>query len=287
MIGQDRASIDEYVKATGRIPAGVMFYTSIQKLTGLNDPWNNGSGVHHGKYLLEKYPHSALQIGLYMVGALERVNQGAYDKNIDRLAQWIKLTGRPVYLRIGYEFDNKENHYEPASYREAFRRIVDRFRKLGVTNAAFVWHSGSYVNEPRDPFLWYPGDDYVDWFAISFFAPLQYQKAKSFAARAKEKGNPFMIAESTPAGTYTPFAKMDWFKKFFRLIDEVRPQAVCYINSDWDSMPMWKYMKWGDSRVQQSPDLKKMWLDEITKVRYINSENTEKPVPENPANPGS
>lgn len=45
------------------------------------------------------------------------------------------------YIRIGYEFDNPENHYDPENYKLAFRRIVDRFKDVNLTNVAFVWHS--------------------------------------------------------------------------------------------------------------------------------------------------
>ena len=48
-----------------------------------------------------------------MVGALWQVNQGHYDGNIDRLADFLRGLKRPVYLRVGYEFDDPTNNYDP------------------------------------------------------------------------------------------------------------------------------------------------------------------------------
>ena len=271
MLGQDKKTIDEYVTAIGVVPAGVMVYTSIQEVSGLAQPFNNGAGVHHAAYLLQKYPHSSLQIGLYMVNALDGVNQGTYDQNIEKLAVWIRGQQRPVYLRIGYEFDNPENHYDPQKYILAFKRIVDRFRALNVDNVAFVWHSGAYIAGDADPMDWFPGEDYVDWFAVSFFSPAQYEQISRMAGRANLWDKPFMIAESSPMGTFTLKAKKEWYDKFFRIIAKLEPQAVCYINNNWDSLPMWENFKFGDARVEQLPEIKDLWLKEINKPRYVHA----------------
>ena len=271
LIGQDKKTIDEYVSAIGIVPAGVMVYTSIQEVSGLEQPFDNGGGVHHGAYLMQKYPHSSLQIGLYMVDALEGIIQGIYDRNIDKLASWIKEQQRPVYLRIGYEFDNPENHYDPQNYIRAYKKIVDRFRELGVDNVAFVWHSGAYLSGGADPMDWFPGLEYVDWFAVSLFAPAQYEQISHMADKARLWDKPFMIAEASPMGTYTLQAKKEWYNKFFRIIAMLEPQAVCYINSNWDAMPMWRSSRFGDSRVEQIPEIKQMWLKEITKPRYVHA----------------
>ncbi len=268
-IGQDKGTIDEYMKAVGVTPAGVMVYTSIQEVSGLTQPFDNGAGVHDGAYLMKKYPHSSLQIGLYMVDALNGVNQGIYDHNIDKLAAWIKAQDRPVYLRIGYEFDNTQNHYDPAQYILAFRKIVNRFRKLDIENVAFVWHSGAFLTKGVDPMKWFPGDEYIDWYAVSLFAPTQYEQVKRMADRARLSGKPFMIAESSPMGLYTLKSKKEWFDKYFRIIGLIQPQAVCYINSNWDAIPMWQKERFGDARVQQDEELKDRWLKEINTDRYV------------------
>ncbi len=270
-VGQDKKSIDAYVKNVGIVPAGVMLYTSIQELGGLETPSEYGAGIHHAAYLLKKYPDSALQIGLYMVGALEGINRGAYDENIARLARWIQSTGRPVFLRIGYEFDFSENHYEPVQYQKAFRRIVDQFRALKVQNAVFVWHSSIPPNSKFELMAWYPGDEYVDWFASSFFTVNQFKPTEELAALARAHGKPFMIAEATPFATMTVRSKIDWLKKFSRLVEATNAEAVSYINADWEAQPMFKGQNWGDSRVEQTPELKSAWLAEVQKTRFLHA----------------
>lgn len=260
IIGQQKDTISRYLKAFGIVPGGFMTYTSIQNMDGLDRPADQGAGVHHAGYWAARYPHTVLQIGLYMVGALDRTIQGFYDENILRLAKWLKRVKRPVYLRIGYEFDMPGNGYDPQRYRQVFRYIVTRLREEGVSNTAYVWHTAAMVNRSRDFMEWYPGDDVVDWFGVSFFNPHQIPTMKEFLSLAQDHQKPFMIAESTPAGLVSLNARKEWFRHYFRFINENDVKAVCYINSHWDSYPLFKSQKWGDARLQADPELKAMWV---------------------------
>src|SRR5205814_620405 len=130
------------------------------------------AGVQDAQYFVNLYPDTTLQLALWMVDELDQVNAGALDANIRRLGDWIKQAKRPVYLRIGYEFDYPGNRYDPAKYVQAFRRIVGIFREQGVDNVATVWHSfASKTDRPMSD--WYPGDDVVDWVAVTYFHPDQ------------------------------------------------------------------------------------------------------------------
>lgn len=270
IVGQDKTSIDNYVRAVGVVPGGTMVYTSIQEVDGLSKAVDHGGGIHYGQYLLDKYPDSVLQIGLWMVGALPGIVRGEYDRNIDKLGAWIKGTRRPVFLRIGYEFDYKGNGYEPEAYRQAFRYIVSRLRKAEVRNVAYVWHS--YADLPEHPWEdWYPGDDVVDWFAMSVFGkPNMYMKKLAELARQHHKG--LMIAESTPQGIgigYGASSWKFWYEPFFRFIQEEKVQIVCYIDYDWEAIPMFKGQGWGDARVEANEIVKKKWQDEILQNKYL------------------
>lgn len=272
IVGQDKRSIDDYIASIGIVPGGLMFYTSIQQLEGLYEPIDYGGGLHDGQYLAEKYPVAAMQIGLWMVGVLGRVADGSLDGNINKLGEWIKGLKRPVYLRIGYEFDFPENHYDPKGYIEAFRHIVDRMRKDGVDNVAFVWHSYASLNS-GDVMQWYPGDDYVDWFGVSYFAQdKKYMQA--VAALAKKHGKPLMVAEATPFGTQTKFGKRswkNWFAKFFKFVSYYDVKAISYIDYDWETYKAFKGQGWGDARVEADDVVKAKWLEEIKKEKYLQS----------------
>jgi hypothetical protein len=187
LVGQDNKSIDDYVAATGTVPGGVMVYTGVQDFGNAAD----------FDYLLKKYPRCAFQIGLYMVDALDRVGNGECDDNIKQLGEWIKSSRRPVFLRVGYEFDYPANKYQPDKYVKTFRHVHDLLDDQEIVNVAYVWHSFAAGAARIED--WYPGDDYVDWVAVSLFAQPIGQVAP-VAEYARRRGKPLMIAESTPFG---------------------------------------------------------------------------------------
>jgi hypothetical protein len=83
-----------------------------------------------------------------------------------------------------------------------------------------------------------------------------------------------MIAESTPSGigtTYGDYALKNWYEPFFKFIDTNNVKAICYINCDWEALPMWKGQGWKDSRVEANPLIKERWLEEVQKEKYLKS----------------
>lgn len=273
IVGQDFGVFETYTTATGIVPGGFMVYTSIQEVTGLDSPSHYEGVSQYAKPLAEHFPATVAQVGLYMVSALEAVNDGTYDPSIDKLGDWIQKIKRPVFLRIGYEFDGDHNHYDSEQYKKAFRYIVDRFRKRGVTNAAFVWHSTcAPTKKPLE--AWYPGDKYVDWFAISYFDQPQAMMLP-MVRLAKIHHKPLMIAESTPRGnnsTYFGKGSWDsWFTPYFKFIADNDIKAISYIDDNWDSIQMWKGKGWGDARIETNPYVKEHWLEEIRKPKYLHS----------------
>ena len=266
LVGQDRDTIAHYVSKTGNVPGGTMVYTSIQTMDGLEAAVDYGGGPMDGDVLLKSYPNSVIQLGLYMVDGLNNTIVGTYDANLKTLAQWIKKANRPVYLRIGYEFDNPSNHYDPQQYKQAFRYVVDFLRKEGVRNAAYVWHSEDTAHPWMD---WYPGDDYVDWFGKTIFRTKDIPVASNFLKLAREHGKPFMICESSPWGMYTSRWKIDWLDHMFQFIKDQNVEAFCYIDCDWDKQQMWVGQNWGDARLEENVDTKNLWLREIDQDRYL------------------
>ncbi|MBP9854818.1 MAG: hypothetical protein KBD53_08125 [Candidatus Omnitrophica bacterium] len=270
-VGQDKDTIYEYYKSVGIMPAGVMFYTSIQEMDGLYKPANYGAGDQDLKWLCQEFPDSTVQIGLYMVGALDMVIAGAYDDNIVRLAKFFNNHDRPFYLRIGYEFDSPLNDYSPEKYIEAYRYIVNHLKARHVNNVAYVWHAHGQIYE-RPPMDWYPGDEYVDWVGVSYFSPYNTDGMKLIADLAKSLNKPLMMAEATPVKQNVKAGEGTWKRWFgflFRHIDEYNVKAVSYINSYWDAMPMWESMQWGDARVQENPYIKEQWMKTLSDPKYL------------------
>jgi Glycosyl hydrolase family 26 len=300
IIGQTREEFGDYANtARAGQPGGYMFYTSLKHLEGLTSPWKGAgctdAGVEDLQDWVNKYPESVGQVGLYIVDQLSSINSGALDANIKTLAETLRKTNKPILMRIGYEFDGEWNAYEPEAYVAAWRRIVDIFRgkKVGeesivpVTNVAFVWHSAVWKTFHNHPIsAWYPGDNYVDWAAISWFAwsdtesrNVSETARSKLAAFAKEHNKPLMIAESAPKSYYAP-ARSDswsgWFEPLFAWIRRNNVKAFSYINQNWDAQPMWhdpsckNPTDWGDTRVQ-APDstVLKAWQETVRDRRFL------------------
>ena len=259
IIGQQQDSIDGYIRNIGTVPGGIMIYTSVENVDGLESPADHQGGIMNAQHYVNQYPHMVLQLALYMRGNLDDIIAGVFDFNIVKLARWMKSTGSPIYLRIGYEFDLPENGYDPQKYQKAYRRIVDVLRAQRVDNVAYVWHSACRIEGGNKFMDWYPGDDYVDWFAVSIFNPMQIKVAEDFFSIARRHNKSLMIAESAPAGLFSTRAKMDWFKHYFEFIDHYDIKVVSYINSDWQSYGLFKTMGWGDTRVEVDPAIQEMW----------------------------
>lgn len=293
IIGQDLGAVggladytDGYTDHIAPTPGGVTTYTDIATLSGLANLANYGSGDVSAQLLVDSptYADSALAIGLWMSGGGEAlVASGALDGQIDMLGAWIKVQDRPVFLRIGYEFDGEWNAYEPEPYVQAFRRIVDRFRASGVENVATVWQSATHHSPHyggHEWMAWYPGDDYVNWFGLSYFEP-RLPILNSFLDLARAHNKPVMIAESAPKGASTSETQrpellwQTWYQPFFDFIytnsDVIR--AVAYINVDWDSQPMWSGHedRWGDSRVQANDVIAAHWRSELEKPLWLHA----------------
>jgi hypothetical protein len=245
IIGQDMGSVSAYVNS-GKFPppGGVTTYLAFYQLlnsnypawgalgedrhgepTGIDVDW--GAGRLNANSAALGFRQSSLVIGLSIAegnagslwakGGLAAIGRGEHDDKIQRLAGFCKDIDKPVYLRIGYEFDGAWNRgYENSgAYIAAFRRIVEGMRRAGASKVAFVWQASA---SPLDDVIdagheriedWYPGDDYVDWMGLSWFlradegpqqAVTQRQLADEIVGYARARNKPVMIAESAPQG---------------------------------------------------------------------------------------
>ena len=165
IMGQDLGAVggldaysDGYIDYLGHVPAGVTSYTGFPSLTGLTEQADWGAGDVNAQAYVEDatFVHTAIVIGLHLVDQLASIINGQSDNQLEKLGGWIKAQERPVFLRIGYEFDGSWNHYDPAQFKEAWIYIVHYFDGLDVRNVSYVWqaHGGNTANIER----WYPGD---------------------------------------------------------------------------------------------------------------------------------
>lgn len=315
-VGQELNAIgglDEYSEGYldyFKTPAGWTAYTNlspgdtsfgyVQKgLDGMEstDDWGDNVSNMSLQAADPDFKNMALAIGLSMVGHDKQVAEGEHDDLIERLANFLKdMAPRPVFLRIGYEFDGHAwNFYNREHYLTAYRRVKDKFDEMQVENVAFVWQSTGWVSDQQMLEAWYPGDDYVDWCAFSFFSRWKEQEMVEFA---RKKGKPVFIAEATPTISdymvkfdgntkHTVLSKPEqaqeawdrWFVPLFKTIDDNPDvvKAVSYINCHWLSHEMWKQnptFKRVDARLQTSEMISEKWKKEVYQDKYLHASPT-------------
>lgn len=234
---------------------------------------------------IKEFPNVLLQIGLSMTIEIQSpqthyehdVAEGKYDEAIDNFCKGIQELEIPVFVRLGFEFNGLSwNGYLPKTYVKAWRHVVDRIRKDNVNNIAMVW---CYSPDGEKNYMdYYPGDDYVDWWAIDIFSPehLRDEFTEKFMQDALKHKKPVMIGESTARriGTLKGQESWDkWFKPLFRWIEQ-HPivKAFCYINWNWAKHEHWK--DWGDCRISQNEIVKRNYLEEMKKSKYIHNLST-------------
>ncbi len=198
-----------------RKPAGWTAYTSFNgDLQGVWETGSWGDGYSNMSLQLQHFDDMALAIGIDFVNQEESLASGLMDDTILRLGNFLKNLGtRPVFLRIGYEFDGHDwNHYDRLNYIKGFRRVKDKFDSLKVENVAFVWQSTGWASNLDMLEQWYPGDEYVDWCGFSFFSRWDEQRMIEFA---RAKGKPVLLLRQVRQFLILQSSLMGRLKKLF------------------------------------------------------------------------
>ena len=245
IVGQDLDAIRGYTSSGCCVPAdGTTAYLDFYDLLDADAEFGGlgidldaqpvereadwGSGAANAYKTATEFDVGYLAIGLSITenehpGGLDELVAGERDAEIQQLVKFADAIDATILLRIGYEFDGAWNQgYENAPrYIAAWQRIVDGIRAAGANNVQFVWQGAASTTDMvidggrhdniRD---WYPGDEYVDWLAISWFMHPDEQPGLDFGfdvltprqlsnevlALAREVGKPVLIAEASPQG---------------------------------------------------------------------------------------
>lgn len=211
------------------------------------------------------FPGAYLQIGLQLPihddDDLRAIGEGGYDAQLDELADVYRRIKLPIFLRIGYEFDGEWNGYDPAAYKRAYRRIVDRLRTRGADNVAYVWNT--YIADNRRMWDWYPddpdtdasdGDRYVDWFSFNTITP--NFDAAWYMEQAAARGKPVMIGESSYAIVPPDYAFRSCMRDFMNMLTGYGIQGFQYINWEWQVYPaIANWHDWANGRYTDDPAL--------------------------------
>ncbi|MBQ6430778.1 MAG: hypothetical protein IJJ99_02745 [Oscillospiraceae bacterium] len=186
----------------------------------------------------------------------DKIASGEMDDTMISLINVLKAFNHPVFCRPGFEFNGAWNGYsDPAIYRAAFIHFAELVAYCEADNIALVWCFSPDAAD-LDYMKYYPGDDYVDWWAIDIFGSTQTTMAatESFLADAAFHEKPVMIAEATPCGYDVTQGQgwNEWFVPYFNFIrNHPVIKATCYINWDWEAIGGWS--GWGRSCLERAP----------------------------------
>lgn len=163
----------------------------------------------------------------------------------------------------------------PEKFRDAYRRVIELFRKEGLTEVTWVFH----VDTAKSPHAswnqaeyYYPGDEYIDWIGLSVFGAqlpthewIEFlPKLKAFwpeiASIAKRK--PVIISEfAVIEDKRNPNRKAQWIQRALRTIETgLYPiKGITYWNS-----PGWLEDGSADFRITSSQQALNTFTNRVT-----------------------
>ena len=211
LIGPDADGVNAYFDKLVTAPGGVNIELSLQSpdLEALDA-------------LAKKYPNSTLSVGLSLDGPVTEA-----DARVGELLGALAAYQRPVFLRLGPEFDLTANGLEPEGFVAAWKTLHNEIQASGAKNIALVWHSAGACESPFGGYPledWYPGDEFVDWMAVSRTAQsadCNGQAVEAVLQFAREQYKPVVLVAS-PAD--------DIFKFVYANNDVIR--ALLYLNTE-------------------------------------------------------
>lgn len=220
LAGPDTAGVNAYFDRLVTAPGGVNFELSLAS-----------PDFESLAALAAKYPNSTLSVGLSISGLADAIAAGQADEQIGQVLDALAAYPRPVFLRIGPEFDLAANGLQPGPYVAAWQTIHNEIQARGSTNIALAWHSAAACESPFGGYPledWYPGDDVVDWVAVSYTAQsadCEGQAVEAALQFARERYKPvLLVASPMPDVTERLFG-------FARANNDVI-RALLYFNTD-------------------------------------------------------
>lgn len=99
---------------------------------------------------------------------LKSISSGLYDSYLKKWAKDAKAEKVTILIRLGHEMNDPYRYpwgpqnNEPQDFIDAWKHVVELFRKEQVDNVLWVWAPHLAYGKFRE---FYPGDGYVDWIA--------------------------------------------------------------------------------------------------------------------------
>jgi beta-mannanase len=179
-----------------------------------------------------------------MISWRDEILDGKHDSLIAANARRLARDGKPKFLRWGWEMNGSwyawsgpKNGNNPAGYVACWKHIRKIFKAEGADNISWVW-SINWNSQPATHAnrfqAYYPGDQFVDWVAISGYNLNHETPVKLFDGLYQEYASrkPMMISE-VGSVEYGGTTKGDWNTAFGKYV-AARPNiaAVCWFDTD-------------------------------------------------------
>lgn len=271
--GQDPVTFAEYSRAMGKMkPLIYMYYMGMrldgrERLRALEKKLSRA-----GHYVIP-------QIGLSL--PVEEILKGELKKEMESVCDGLRGYRRPVYVRLGYEFNLNHNKH-PEKFAEAWRVFSKVLRgKPGSDHVALAWCM-TPDGDDGDFMAYYPGDEFVDWWSYDPFTPqhMTHKFTIRFVEAARERRYPVLIGESTPRWLSARQGELSWTVWFKRYFDQMEKhphvKAFCYIAWDWAKLIQksdspYSLHWWGDARVWLDRYVFSKWKSELSKPCFVHS----------------
>lgn len=177
---------------------------------------------------------------------LASIVAGEWDQQLRMLAMNFKIFDVPVFMDFAPEMNGTWFHWGgkwnggasttgygdpkladgPELFRDAYRHIINIFRKVGANKVTWIFHVDSYdidskgYNAIRN---YYPGSDYIDWLGLSFYGahesdqrmiPFDGIMAKAYRSLTDlDASKPIFLSEFGASELANdPLAKAKWIK---------------------------------------------------------------------------
>lgn len=229
------------------------------------------------------------QIGLNLTGGKDDgsgldalVAEGKFDGQIAAFADALASFQRPVFIRIGYEFEGSWNSYRPATFSRAWIRITRLLRERGLPFATVWCAAGASSGWPTMARLmeFYPGDEWVDWWGVDIFSDDEFTKPQlgAFLDASRLHRKPVMIGEMTPRYVGVLEGRKSWDRWFGPMITLLRQRpeikATAYINwewREWSDRLGFTWHDWGDARLERNVLVRDQWVQELSHPIFLHA----------------
>jgi len=177
------ADLAAYIRTVGAKPAWVYFSNNWYRSRAFptaTAKWIRAAGATpYVRLMLRSDPTQDHGDPLYTTKAIAR---GDFDADLAKWARAAAAFKTPILAEWGTEMNGEWFQWNArwngrrkgaARFAAAYRRIIDISRANGATNVVWVFHV-NHADGPPKPWnrmeKYYPGDDYIDWLAVSLYS---------------------------------------------------------------------------------------------------------------------